>query len=128
MASDQIWFDARVDAMGNISGALGCAIGMPTCSGVWLGEIVTLDMENDSLALPFELRNRDKSHLGGFVNVTYDWEAWEASLGLRVDPGQRNVETREVGAAVVALVDTGNVVVVARRTDHDQAPSGRRYC
>jgi iron complex outermembrane receptor protein len=85
MTSDQIWFDARVDAMGNISGALGCAIGMPTCSGVWLGEIVTLDMETDSLALPFELRLRDKSHLGGFVNMTYDWEAWEASLGLRVD-------------------------------------------
>ena len=39
MRSTQIWWDARVDADGNITGALGCAIGMPTCSGVlaWRG-------------------------------------------------------------------------------------------
>ncbi len=85
MRSTQIWWDARVDADGNISGPLGCAAEMPTCSGVWTGEILTPEQEMDSLAVPFEIRNRDKSHLAAFANVNYEWEAWELDLGLRVD-------------------------------------------
>lgn len=85
MRSTQIWWDARVDADGNISGPLGCAAGMPTCSGVWLGEILTPEQEMDFLAVPFEIRNRDKSHLAAFANVNYEWETWELDLGLRVD-------------------------------------------
>ena len=56
MRSTQIWWDARVDADGNISGPLGCAAGMPTCSGVWAGEILTPEQEMDFLAVPFEVR------------------------------------------------------------------------
>ena len=85
MRSTQIWWDARVDADGNISGPLGCAAEMPTCSGVWVGEILTPEQEMDFLAVPFELRNRDKSHLAAFANVNYEWETWELDLGLRVD-------------------------------------------
>ena len=85
MRSTQIWWDARVDADGNISGPLGCAAELPTCSGVWTGEILTPEQEMDSLAVPFEIRNRDKSHLAAFANVNYEWEAWELDLGLRVD-------------------------------------------
>ena len=77
MRSTQIWYDARVDVDGNISGPLGCAAGMPTCSGVWLGEIITPAMEMDTLPLPFEIRDRDKSNVAGFASGTYTWEQWE---------------------------------------------------
>ena len=81
----QIWFDARIDEMGNISGPLGCAIGSPACSGVWLGQILTLDMETDNLPLPARSSDKEKTQLGGFVNLTYNWESWEVNAGLRVD-------------------------------------------
>jgi iron complex outermembrane receptor protein len=81
-----MWFDARVDADGNISGALGCAAEMPTCSGVWLGQTdLTLEMENDVLPSPSRLSDREKTQLGAFVNATYTWEDWEVNAGLRVD-------------------------------------------
>ena len=85
MRSSQIWFDARVDEDGNISGPLGCALGMPTCSGVWALEPVTLEQELSTLETSFENRDRDKSHLGGFASATYSWEAWELNAGFRVD-------------------------------------------
>ena len=81
----QYWFDARVDAAGNISGGLGCALGMPTCSGVWTGEILTLAQEESNLALPARASDHDKTSLGAFVNLTYSWEDWEVNGGLRVD-------------------------------------------
>ena len=93
MRSEQIFFDARIDEDGNITGPLGCLIsdfgGAPgqggVCTGIWAGETVTPDQEMSSLALPFEVRNRDKSHLGGFANATYSWDAWEVSAGVRID-------------------------------------------
>lgn len=83
--ADQIWFDARVDADGNISGPLGCAAGMPTCSGVWLGEIPTPAQEQDILTLPNEHRDRLRTHLAAFVNGSYRWDDWTLDAGLRLD-------------------------------------------
>ena len=97
MRSTQIWWDARVDADGNITGALGCAIGMPTCSGVWLGEIVPPEHEMDFLAVPFEIRDRDKSHLAAFANVNYDWGDWELDLGIRVDQWENSTDNFDTG-------------------------------
>ena len=98
MRSELIWFDARVDAMGNFSGPLGCALGMPTCSGVWAGDTtLTLSQELDTIRTPFELRNRDKSHLAAFANATYSWDLWEASLGLRVDQWENESENLDTG-------------------------------
>ncbi len=98
MRSTQIWWDARVDADGNISGPLGCAAGMPTCSGVWLGEILTPEQEMDFLAVPFEIRNRDKSHLAAFANLNYSWEeAWELDLGIRVDRWKNSTDNFDTG-------------------------------
>ena len=97
MRSTQIWWDARVDADGNISGPLGCAIGMPTCSGVWTGEILTPEQEMDFLAVPFEIRDRDKSHLAAFANVNYEWETWELDLGLRVDRWKNSTDNFDTG-------------------------------
>ena len=97
MRSSQIWWDARVDADGNISGPLGCAIGMPTCSGVWLGQILTPDMEMDALWVPFEIRDRDKSHLAAFANVNYSWADWELDVGLRVDRWKNKTDNFDTG-------------------------------
>ncbi|MGI9327521.1 MAG: TonB-dependent receptor [Pseudomonadales bacterium] len=89
------WFDARVDANGNISGPLGCAAGMPTCSGVWLGQTdLTLDMENDVLLSPSRFSDREKTQLAAFANATYSWDAWEANVGLRVDRWENKTEDR----------------------------------
>ena len=97
MRSTQIFWDARIDANGDITGPLGCIVGSPACSGVWLGEIVTLDMETDQLALPFEFRNRDKSHLGAFANMTYTWDAWEVALGARIDRWENESDNLDTG-------------------------------
>ena len=97
MRSTQIWFDARVDADGNISGPLGCAIGLATCSGIWAGQIVTPQQEQDRLALPFEIRNRDKSHLAAFANANYAWETWELDLGLRIDRWSNATDNLDTG-------------------------------
>ena len=105
------WFDARVDANGNISGALGCAAGMPTCSGVWLGDnTLTLDMEDDVLLSPSRLNDREKTQLGGFVNLTYSWEAWEVNAGLRVDEWKNTTDDQLVTPVVVAKADDVEVL------------------
>jgi iron complex outermembrane receptor protein len=99
MRSHLIWHDVREDADGNFSGTLGCALGMPTCSGVWAGEPVTPEMEQDTVLTPFELRNRDKSHLAAFGNVTYSWTGWELGVGLRVDQWKNESENLDSGIA-----------------------------
>lgn len=97
MRSTQNWYDARVDDDGNISGPLGCAAGMPTCSGVWVGEIVTPQMEQDILPLPFEIRDRDKENIAGFASGTYTWENWEFTAGLRVDRWENKTDNKDTG-------------------------------
>ena len=84
MRSELIW--GNTQAIGdNFTGPLGCAAGMDTCSGVWAGEILTLEQEQMSLRTPFELRDRDKSHLAAFANMTSTYDDWELGLGLRID-------------------------------------------
>ena len=84
MRSELIW--GNTQAIGdNFTGPLGCAAGMDTCSGVWAGEILTLEQEEMSLRTPFELRDRDKSHLAAFANMTSTYDDWELGLGLRID-------------------------------------------
>ena len=86
MDSDLVWYDTVIYSGGEISGPLGCAAGMPTCSGVWAGETVTEAEElGDVVLTPFEKRIRDKSHLAAFVNANYELGEWELSLGLRGD-------------------------------------------
>ncbi len=99
MRSNLIWYDVREDADGNFSGTLGCALEMPTCSGVWAGEPVTPQQEQDFVLTPFELRNRDKTHLAAFVNATYRWTDWELGLGARVDQWENESENLDSGIA-----------------------------
>ncbi len=109
MDSVQIFFNA-LDDDGNIIGPLGCIIGT-VCSGVWVGDTtLTLDEEERSLALPFEVRNRDKSHLGGFFNGTYTWEEWEASVGIRVDQWKNESDNLDSGISS----DTDDVEILPR--------------
>ena len=84
MRSELIWWNTQ--AIGdNFTGPLGCAAGMDTCSGVWAGEILTLEQEQLNLRTPFEMRDRDKSHLAAFANMTSTYDDWELGLGLRID-------------------------------------------
>ena len=84
MRSELIWWNTQ--AIGdNFTGPLGCAAGMDTCSGVWAGQILTQAEEQLSLRTPFELRDRDKSHLAAFANMTTSFDEWELGLGLRID-------------------------------------------
>ena len=102
MRSTQLWRDARVDADGNITGALGLAIGSPTGGGVWAGQVPTASEEMDTLALPFEFRDRDKSHQSAFLNITYPLnEDWDIGLGGRLDKWENesaNLDTGSVGS------------------------------
>ena len=103
MNSLQLWRDARVDADGNITGALGLAIGSPTGGGVWAGQIPTASQEMDTLELPFEYRLRDKMHQSAFVNLTYPLNAdWDLGFGARIDKWENdsaNLETGYYGSA-----------------------------
>ena len=99
MRSTQIWRDARVDADGNISGALGLAIGSPTGGGVWAGQVPTLTEEMDSLNLPFEFRNRDKVHKSAFLNITYSFDQWELGIGGRIDKWENESSNLDTGSA-----------------------------
>ena len=87
MDSDLIWYNTTILPDGNITGPLGCAAGLDTCSGVWAGDAtLTLAQERDEITqTPFEKRMRDKSHLAAFVNVTYVLGDWELGVGLRGD-------------------------------------------
>lgn len=83
--SRQIWFDARMDEEGNFSGALGCAAGMPTCSGVWVGDIPTTAQEADTAIFPLEQRNRLRTNMAGFASASYKGGPWTVDAGVRVD-------------------------------------------
>ena len=88
MDSDLVWYNSVAYSGGEFGGPLGCAVDRPIdlCSGVWAGETVTEAEELGQVVLTdFEKRIRDKSHLGAFVNATYDLGDWELSLGLRGD-------------------------------------------
>ena len=87
MDADLIWFNTVALADGNFTGPLGCAVELPTCSGVWAGEnTLTLTEELLTVRTPFEKRMRDKSHLAAFANVTYALaDGWELAAGLRID-------------------------------------------
>ena len=103
MNSLQLWRDARVDADGNITGALGLAIGSPTGGGVWAGQIPTASQEMDTLEIPFEYRLRDKMHQSAFVNLTYPLNAdWDLGFGARIDKWENdsaNLDTGSYGSA-----------------------------
>ena len=65
---------------------MGCALGMPTCSGVWAGEIISLSQEEETINTDFEWRNRDKDHVAGFFNITREMDNdMELGFGLRID-------------------------------------------
>ena len=87
MDSDLIWYNTIIYTDGGITGPLACAAGLDTCSGVWAGQSdLTEAEERDQFVLtPFEKRERDKSHLAGFINANYATGDWELSLGLRAD-------------------------------------------
>ncbi|MGA0098953.1 MAG: TonB-dependent receptor [Steroidobacteraceae bacterium] len=99
MDSVTIWYDARFDEEGNISGPLGCALGMPTCSGVWAGEAPTPEQEASILPLPFEIRTRDKSSVAFFANLNYDWGDWELDAGVRADTWRNRTNNIDLGIA-----------------------------
>ena len=85
MDSDLIIWDSRPLPDGRPDGVLGCFAAEWSCSGIWVGETVAPEEELEFMTSPFEYRRRDKSHLAGFANITYDFEEWEVALGIRVD-------------------------------------------
>ena len=97
MDADLIWFDTRALPGGLFSGPLGCAAELPTCSGVWAGEIIPLSQELDTLRTPFEKRERNKSHLAAFGNFTYEADGWEWGLGLRIDRWRNATDNLDTG-------------------------------
>ena len=97
MDADLIWFGTTETADGMFTGPLGCALGMPTCSGVWAGETIGFGEETRIVRTPFEKRNREKSHLGAFANATYSVDEWEFSAGLRFDQWSNETENYDSG-------------------------------
>ena len=91
------WFDSRTVG-DQFDGVLGCVFGQ-LCSGLWAGEVPTFGEERQSIDTPAELRNRDKSHLAAFANMTYELDDWELGLGLRVDKWQNQSLNRDGGIA-----------------------------
>lgn len=89
------WFDSRFIG-DEIEGVLGCVVGQ-LCSGVWAGEVPTVAEELQSIDTPAELRDRDKSHLAAFANITYDMDGWEFGAGLRVDKWENESLNRDGG-------------------------------
>ena len=96
MDSELIVWDSRVTPDGRLDGVLGC-LAEDLCSGLWAGEVVPPEEEAESFRLPFEFRRRDKSHLAGFANVTYDLDQWEFALGIRVDRWKNKSLNYDVG-------------------------------
>ena len=101
MDADLIWFNTVALADGNFTGPLGCAVELPTCSGVWAGEnTLTLTEELLTVRTPFEKRMRDKSHLAAFANVTYALaDGWELAAGLRIDRWRNESANLDSGIA-----------------------------
>lgn len=117
----QYWFDARMDADGNFSGPLGCAAGMPTCSGIWMGEIVTPQMEQDVAIFPYEERNRLRTHLAAFANVSYRLGDWTLDAGLRLDRWRN--ETTNILSAITSAKDDVELLPRVSLTRHFGAGS-----
>ena len=99
MDADLIWWGTEETADGNFTGPLGCALEMPTCSGVWAGEILGLGTETRRILTPFEKRNRKKSHFGAFGNASYGVDQWEISGGVRFDQWSNNTQNYDTGIA-----------------------------
>ncbi|MCY3621853.1 MAG: TonB-dependent receptor [Gammaproteobacteria bacterium] len=97
MDADLIWWGTEATPDGNFTGPLGCALEMPTCSGVWAGETIGLGTETRSVRTPFEKRNREKSHFGAFANASYGVDQWEISGGLRFDQWSNSTENYDTG-------------------------------
>ena len=97
MDADLIWFNTTATPDDMFTGPLGCALEMPTCSGVWAGEVLGLGEETRTLLTPFEKRNREKSHFGAFANATYSVDDWEFSAGLRLDQWSNDTENYDTG-------------------------------
>ncbi|MDE0422637.1 MAG: TonB-dependent receptor [Gammaproteobacteria bacterium] len=97
MDADLIWFGTEATPDGNFTGPLGCALGMPTCSGVWAGEMIGFGTETRTVRTPFEKRNRKKSHFGAFANATYGVDQWEVSAGLRFDQWSNDTRNYDSG-------------------------------
>ena len=97
MDADLIWLGTEATPDGMFTGPLGCALGMPTCSGVWAGETIGLGTETRTVLTPFEKRNREKSHFGAFANATYSVDQWEFSAGLRLDQWSNDTENYDTG-------------------------------
>ena len=98
MDADLIWFNTQVLPDGSFTGPLGCAVELPTCSGVWAGETLTLAEELLTVRTPFEKRMRDKSHMAAFANVTYALaEDWELAAGLRIDRWRNKSDNLDSG-------------------------------
>lgn len=96
MDSELIVWDSRVIG-DTFDGVIACAFVPGTCSGVWAGETIPLSRELENIRVPFELRNRDKTHLAAFGNVTHEFGEWELGLGLRVDRWENASENRDTG-------------------------------
>ena len=96
MDSELIVWDSRVIG-DTFDGVIACAFVPGTCSGVWAGETIPLSRELENIRVPFELRDRDKSHVAAFGNVTHEFGAWELALGLRVDRWENASENRDTG-------------------------------
>ena len=96
MDSELIVWDSRVIG-DTFDGAIACAFVPGTCSGVWNNEITPLSRELENIRVPFELRDRDKSHMAAFGNVTHEFGPWELALGLRVDRWENASENRDTG-------------------------------
>ena len=112
MDSDLVWWNTRALPDGNLTGPLGCVAGLPTCSGVWAGDTLTLAQEQEMFLTPFEKRKRDKSHLAAFANATYAFgDDWELGVGLRIDRWEN--ESRQFGD-VPLKADDDDVEILPR--------------
>ena len=98
MDSELIVWDSRVVG-DTFDGVIACAFVPGTCSGVWAGETIPLSRELENIRVPFEFRDRDKSHVAAFGNVTHEFGAWELGLGLRVDRWKNASANRDTGIA-----------------------------
>ena len=99
MDSNLLVFNSEVLPDGHLAGVAGCAFDPGgVCSGVWAGEVITLQDELKMVSFPFEWRRRDKSHLAAFANVSYALDDdWEIAAGLRVDRWKNKSDNLDTG-------------------------------
>ena len=98
MDSELIVWDSRVIG-DDFNGVIACAFVPGTCSGIWAGETIGLERELENIRVPFELRDRDKSHLAAFGNLTHEFGEWEVGIGLRIDRWQNESMNRDTAIA-----------------------------